>query len=309
MHVHELVMQAVERHQPQARLKGLALDACANAVLERAVVRTDGVLLGRIVDNLISNALRYTARGRVLVTLRWRRPDTLWLDVWDTGIGIAPENASRIFDPYFQVENRERDRGKGLGLGLAIVRKTADLLGCGIDLCSIPGRGTRFRVTLPCADLVPWRPPQITDTTSSVHDLGGRRLLVVDDDPMVREAMRLLLVSWGGEVKLAQDSDECRAMLWRDDWIPDCAICDFRLPGRDNGLDLLNALVDRYPGMVPILQTGELNPELREMAEDAGYIMLTKPVAPQLLAMTLSAVLQDAAPGKLNGRIDAYPDR
>src|SRR5690606_40201575 len=112
--VHELVLQAVERYQPQARLKGLELSVRANAALERAVLRTDGVLLGRILDNLISNAIRYTARGRVLVSLRRRRPDVLWLEVWDTGIGIAPEHRAGIFEPYFQVENRERDRSKGL---------------------------------------------------------------------------------------------------------------------------------------------------------------------------------------------------
>lgn len=291
--VHELVLQAVERYRPQARLKGLELTACAHVSLERAVLRTDGVLLGRILDNLISNAIRYTARGRILVALRWRRPDTLWLEIWDTGIGIAPENAARIFEPYFQVENRERDRSKGLGLGLAIVRKTADLLGARLDLCSVPGRGTRFRLAMGGADLVPWRRLPAAATEPVVPGLDGRRVLVVDDDPMVREAMRLLLTSWGSEVTLARDGDECRRLLWRDDWVPDCVLCDYRLPGSDNGMGLLNALVDRYPGMVPILQTGELDPELRAMAEDAGYLVLTKPVAPDLLASTLTAVLQD----------------
>lgn len=291
--VHELVLQAVERHQPQARLKGLDLAAAAHVSFEYAALRTDGVLIGRILDNLISNAIRYTVRGRVLVAMRWRRPDTLWLEVWDTGIGIAPENAACIFEPYFQVENRERDRSKGLGLGLAIVRRTADLLGYRLDLCSVPGRGTRFRLTMDGVDLVPWRRLTVGAPESAALDLSGRRLLVIDDDPMVLEAMRLLLTSWGGAVKLARDGDECRTLLWRDDWVPDCVLCDYRLPGSDNGMDLLNMLVDRYPDTVPILQTGELDPGLRAMAEDAGYIVLTKPVAPDLLASTLSAVLRD----------------
>ncbi|MBI1890068.1 MAG: hybrid sensor histidine kinase/response regulator [Burkholderiales bacterium] len=289
--VRDLLQQTVERQRPQAEHKGLKLDARAMRVADDMMVRTDIVLLGRIADNLISNAIRYTQHGRILVSLRLRRPDVLWLEIWDTGVGISADSLPKIFDPYFQVANAERDRSKGLGLGLAIVRKTADLLGYQIEVCSRPGKGTRFRLVLPGAWTARHHPQWQDADQLHAHDLTGRRLLLIDDDTMVLEAMRILLSSWNADLRLARDGNECRSLLAEEDWVPDCVLCDYRLPGTENGIDLLNMLVDRYPDVVAILQTGELDPKLRDMAEDAGYIVLTKPIAVGLLASTLAAVL------------------
>lgn len=287
----DLLSQAFAQQQPQASLKGLGLHLRLGKGLQQAHLRTDGLLLGRIINNLISNAIRYTPRGRILVTLRRRGPDMLWLEVRDTGIGIAADNLQKIFDPYFQVENRERDRSKGLGLGLAIVRKTVDLLGYRIEVHSRPERGTCFRIVLKGMWLA--RRAAMPRETASVHDLAGRRLLLIDDDPMVREATCIMLSSWHAEVRTAKDGDECLALLQEDAWAPECVLCDYRLPGSKNGIDLLNLLVDRYPGVAAVLQTGESNPELRDIAEDAGYIVLTKPIAADLLISTLSALLPE----------------
>ena len=138
------VMVSIDtRHRPVAEAKGLAFRVRP----ARGMVRADPVLLGRVLDNLISNAVRYTDAGRILVACR-RRDRQLAIEVWDTGIGIAPEHQDTIFEEFYQVANPERDRTKGAGLGLAVVAKTVRLMGAELTMASRPGHGTRFRLVL-----------------------------------------------------------------------------------------------------------------------------------------------------------------
>ncbi|MGE5505604.1 MAG: ATP-binding protein [Actinomycetota bacterium] len=134
-----------DRHRPSAEAKGLTFNIRSTCTCR---VRTDPVLLGRMLDNLVSNAVRYTERGGVLVACRHRHGRPM-VQVWDTGIGIAPENHRLVFEEFFQIGNSERDRTKGAGLGLAVVRKTVDLLGLKLALTSRPGHGTVFTVAFP----------------------------------------------------------------------------------------------------------------------------------------------------------------
>jgi signal transduction histidine kinase len=143
----EIVHAAAARHQPLAQLHKLDL----RVSVRPGSVRADPVLLARILDNLLSNAIRYTRSGGILVACR-RRGGRGVIEVWDTGIGIAPEHQQAIFEEFFQVANPERDRAKGAGLGLAVVRKTAKLIGAGLTVSSRQGRGTRFRLELPLAE-------------------------------------------------------------------------------------------------------------------------------------------------------------
>lgn len=298
--VAEALRQTIARHRLEAEHKGLRLTLFISRRAEQAVVDTDRVLLMRIVDNLIANAIRYTARGGVLVALRCRGANCLWLEVRDSGIGIATQDLPRIFDPYFQIGNAERDRSKGLGLGLAIVRQTSALLGTGITVESRVGHGSRFRLTLSGMRLAPAEHSVVpAPHQPSTPLLAGWRILLVDDDQMVLQAMQILLGSWCADLRSAGGVEQCLQVLQDPGWQPDCILCDYRLPGAGNGISLLNQLVDRYPEVVALLQTGELDPQVRDMAEDAGYMVLTKPVDADLLASTLCALrsAQTRTPG------------
>ena len=302
----ELDLQAtlqdmVAHAQPEARALGLRLRYRASHGLPAQVVRTDPVLLRRVLGNLLSNALRYTPRGGVLLTLRRARgADGLWIDLCDTGIGIAPANLARIFEPYVQLANRERDRSRGLGLGLAIVRKACALLDIGIHVHSLPGRGSRFRLHLPERLLVPADGtsgavsalPSAGAAVAAAPWLAGRRILLVDDDPMVRAAMQALLGSWRLDLRCAARADASVLEACAGGWVPECVLCDFRLPGDMDGIALLDWLQPHFPDAIGVLLTGELLQIVQQKAEEAGYVLLSKPVDPALLALTLGALLE-----------------
>jgi len=260
---------------------------------------TDKLLLERILGNLLSNAVRYTERGGVLLSLRPAHGgDGYWLEVWDTGLGIAAADQTRVFDPYVQIANRERDRTKGLGLGLAIVRHACELLGVKLTLQSHLGRGSCFRLHLPaalcncapeldCAKAALFTPAVIQPS----EWLLGRRLLLVDDDPMIQRAMQALLSSWGMDLRCTSTGDTTAMQVCGTDWQPDCVLCDFRLPGPLDGIEMLDYLQEQHPKAVGILQTGELVQTVQARAEEAGYLVLFKPVDAAVLAATLSSVL------------------
>lgn len=303
----DLLCQAIAHARPQARAKGLSLRCHLAHGLRAVRLRSDQVLLGRIVGNLLSNALRYTVHGGVLVALRKAHgsldqaaPD-LWIEVWDSGIGIAPADQLRIFDPYVQMGNRERDRSQGLGLGLAIVRHACELLGLAVSVASVPGRGTRFRLTLPGqlradpSQLDPQTMPVPVGHASSVQAgvwLIGRRVLLVDDDPLVQVAMKALLAGWQLDVRCAVRADATVLAACAPDWVPECVLCDFRMPGEMNGIELLDLLQEKFPRAIGVLLTGEMGPTVQQAAEDAGYMLLSKPVDAAVLANTLGALLE-----------------
>jgi signal transduction histidine kinase/CheY-like chemotaxis protein len=294
-----LLRTVLEPVRPQAERKGLRVRLFVAPALAHAVVLADRVLLGRVLGNLISNAVRYTARGGLLLSLRRAQGEPgLWLEVWDSGAGIAPQDQERIFDPYVQIGNRERDRTKGLGLGLAIVRHASALLGLRLSLRSRLQRGSCFRLHIPAALVV----DQVASTEGADAKLAqrlsksvlvGRRLLHIDDDPMVLQAMQALLGSWQLDLRSAQVGDAAAVLqVCGPDWVPECIISDFRLPGPLNGIQLLDVLLERFPLAVGLLQTGELAEDVQLAAEESGYLIAFKPVAPDVLAYTLCAVLE-----------------
>lgn len=125
--------------------------------------------------------------------------------------------------------------------------------------------------------------------------LKGRRLLLVDDDPMIQQAMGSLLGSWGIEVRFAAVGDATVLAQCTPDWQPDCVLCDFRLPGPLDGVAMLDLLQEQVPGMVGILQTGELAQTVQARAEESGYMVLYKPVEAGILAATLASTLDRRA--------------
>ncbi|MDG2538073.1 hybrid sensor histidine kinase/response regulator [Dyella jiangningensis] len=259
-------------------------------------VRSDRTMLARILNNLVSNALRYTHEGGVLVVARRRSDGTVRLDVWDTGTGIAPEHQARVFDEFYRVEchgNHEHDTGprRGLGLGLATVQRLAELLDTQVQLKSAPGRGSVFSFHLP--QVPAQQVPHAADDETPL-DVSGMRVLVIDDEPAILSGIRYLLRSWGCEVAVAEDRTQ--AMLAAEEWPmpPDIVISDLRLRDGESGLDVLAALDQHYQrdGNAPfsrLLITGETRSDrLREIMA-ARIPVLYKPVSPEQLREAMVA--------------------
>ena len=259
-------------------------------------VRSDRTMLARILNNLVSNALRYTQRGGVLVVARRRSDGTVRLDVWDTGAGIAPEHQSRVFDEFYRVEchsNHDHDAGprRGLGLGLATVQRLAELLDTQVQLKSTPGRGSVFSFHLP---EVPPQQAAHAPSNEAPQDVSGMRVLVIDDEPAILSGIRYLLRSWGCEVAVAEDRTQ--ALLAAEEWPtpPDIIISDLRLRDGESGLDVLAALEQHYQrdggATFPrLLITGETRSDrLREIMA-ARIPVLYKPVSPEQLREAMVA--------------------
>ena len=256
----------------------------------RAIVRSDPTMLERILRNLISNALRYTRNGRVLVGARCRG-DKLRIEVYDTGLGIPEDQLENIFLEFHQLGNSERDRHQGLGLGLAIVKRLAALLGHKIVVRSCLGRGSCFAITMPLFQDSSCHSPSLT-TTTSTKALRGHRVLVLDDDRAVLAAMEGLLERWGCAVIKASSLEEAQQQLKAHIPPPELLIVDYRLQGQFSGLEAVAILQEVLRRYVPALViTGDTAPDRLREAEASGYPLLHKPVQPAKLRSALHHLL------------------
>ncbi|WP_419690004.1 ATP-binding protein [Burkholderia theae] len=276
-----------------------AVDAAAKGVKlkcvrSRAIVDSDPVLLERIVRNLVSNAVRYTESGRILVGCR-RRVDGISIEVHDTGCGIPSDQLEVIFQEYYQVGNPERDREKGLGLGLAIVRRLTDLLNCRLTVKSSPGRGSCFCVDVEQSSLLPTQLDAEADET--IDTLPASELIViVDDELAIREAMSKLLGMWGYETIAVASGDEAIARLSTCDKLPDLLICDFRLNGAETGKQVIERLRIEYNSEIPaMLVSGDTSAERLTEANKVGGIMLHKPIPNYKLRAAIGNALATGA--------------
>jgi CheY-like chemotaxis protein/anti-sigma regulatory factor (Ser/Thr protein kinase) len=283
---------------PEAGAKGLQLTVRPSD----AYVRSDPVLLQRIVLNFVSNAIRYTDRGRVLVGCRQRGTDLL-IAVWDTGCGIARHSREEIFREFVQLHSPNRDRGKGLGLGLAIVARLAPLLGSVVELQSTPGKGSMFALRVPLAE------PSGTGKAAAGDDRRGERLhgtpvrgvfaLIVDDDENARAGMQSLLKRWGCLVLAANSSAEALALLSRHERAPELILCDYHLPAGESGIEAIRRIQAACGAAIPaILVTGDTSAEVARAAEDHRHPLIYKPVAPAKLRALLNQVLAPASPAR-----------
>lgn len=274
---------------PEAEERGvrLAWVDCAD------IVNSDPVLIERIVRNLVSNAVRYTPRGRILVGCR-RRKGAIVVQVWDTGVGIAPEEQSRIFQEYYQIGNPERDRAKGLGLGLAIVRRLADLLGCELTLRSQPGKGSCFAICVPLASVQSLPQPA---TAPPLYAFQNKLIVVVDDEAAIREGMSTLLANWGHRVIAAGSGDEAIARLSDCLLRPDLLICDYRLRGDENGAEVIERLRAKYNDALPaMLITGDTAQGRLAEAKARGVVVLHKPVSNAKLRAAIANLMAAGEP-------------
>lgn len=251
------------------------------------VVHSDPALVEPILRNLVSNAIRYTESGGVLVACR-RRGGMAVLEVWDTGIGIAPEHQQEVFREFQQLNNPQRDRGMGLGLGLAIADGLARSLGQQVGLASRPGRGSVFRLSLPLG-LAPVQSAAVA--APSAPQPCNVRVLVIDDDAAVRSALRQLVQTWGYHCDAAQSIEAALAIARQHP--PDVVISDYRLRGQRTGAQAiaeLRALLGR--ALPAALLTGDTAPQRLQEAQASGIRLLHKPVAPTELQRQLRDLLE-----------------
>ena len=276
---------------PEAAEKGLRL----RAMRTRAWVRSDPVLVERILRNLISNAIRYTARGGVLAGVR-RRGTALALEVWDSGVGIPESERERIFEEFYQLGNHGRSSRKGLGLGLAIIQRLCTLLGYRVRVDSRPGRGSVFRFEVPAAEPAPETSQARPRPARANGALGGRLVVVIDDEPAIVEGMRSLLATWGAEVIGSSDGDDVMPELERLGRLPDLLIVDYRLAGERLGTDVIADLrIALDPEIPAIVVTGSSTPDLADRVRARGDDLLAKPVLPADLRAMIDARLRSTA--------------
>ena len=262
----------------------------------RVWVRSDPYLLQRILLNLVANAVRYTQRGSVLIACRAPSGSgRVRIEVWDSGIGIAPEYHEQVFKEFFQVGNSERDRSKGLGLGLNIVERTAQLLSHPFYLRSSLGQGTRFTLELPMAE--PETAITSPEAVESVAAIGlqGVSLLVIEDDALASEGMVGLLASWGCLVTSARNTRSAREQMAMNGE-PDVIVSDYRLPDGEDGIAAVAALRQvAGHAIAACMVSGDTDQALVRQAKVAGLTLLHKPVRPaKLRSLVRSLVRQDA---------------
>lgn len=251
-------------------------------------VQSDPALVELILRNLVSNAIRYTDCGGVLVACR-KRGKHAALEVWDTGIGIAPAQQQEVFREFHQLGNPERDRHKGLGLGLAIAQGLAHTLGHELSLASTPQRGSVFRLALPLA-MTPL-PAEQAELVQNKTQLLNARVLVIDDDDAVRAGMKHLLHDWGCVCDTAESIEEALALVRAH--APDVIVSDYRLREHRTGVAAISALRELLGVDLPaLLITGDTAPERLREAQASGIPLLHKPVASSQLYRGLVQVLE-----------------
>ena len=273
-----LFSQIAAEHLDIACEKGLALRFRPT----HAVVLSDALMLHRLLGNLVTNAIRYTDRGGVLIAAR-RRGDAIRIEVRDSGIGIAREHVAEIFREFYQVGNPARDRSLGLGLGLAIVARIARLLHTEVQVRSAPGRGSVFFLDLHAVARDP--ATEASDVERPMDEPhAGLPVLVVDDDPLVLAASRALLERLGCRVITAPDAPGAEAALRAIGERAVLVLCDLWLSDRNSGIALLQKLTSTATTSVHgILISGDTRPETIQLARDAGFELLHKPVSPARL--------------------------
>ncbi len=257
-----------------ARDRGVRLDVVGTA----AWVHSDPQLLRRVLQNFLSNALRYAERGRVLLGVR-RRDEQLRVEVWDTGPGIEAEERQSIFQEFHR---GSAAGGQGLGLGLSIAQRMAALLGHPLGLRSWPGRGSVFDLSMPRAAPLPMAPSE----PARLQRMPGGRALVLDNEPAALAALGRLLADWGWQVHAARNAEQALAAPWR----PDLHILDFHLDGGSTGLDVLRQLRARHADVPAVMLTADRDGELRQRLLDAGVGVLYKPLKPLALRQVLQRV-------------------
>jgi len=276
--IHDLLANMRDQFAYHAQAQGLALRVVPCSL----AIRTDPRLLEQMVRNLISNALKYTQHGKVLLGCR-RHGEHVRIEVWDTGVGIPPGELQAIFEEYHQVDNPARERGHGLGLGLSIVQRLGNLLGHRVLVESNPGRGSVFGIEVPLSPQSFTQPPATMEAVKPLEPLIASEarpiVLAVEDDQEVRELLALVLRQAGYEVTTAADGLAALDLIAHQNLRPRIILADYNLPGEMDGLHLTARIRDRLGHEIPaIILTGDISAGTLRDVELQNCARLNKPV-------------------------------
>lgn len=282
----ELLGPLVSEFDEVARAAGLRLRSRIPAL----AVRTDHRLLSRILRNFLSNACRYTERGSVMLAAR-RRGDNVRMEVWDTGRGIPADQLQAIFLEFNQLDAGRAAERRGVGLGLAIVDRIAGILGCRVQVRSVPGRGSVFAIEVPLVRDLPQAGPVENGPRPVTGDpLPGRRLLVIDNEEAILLSMAALLGQWGCEVLVASNYEEALKAL--DGKAPEVILADYHLDHGRTGCEAVRGLREHFRRELPaVMITADRSDDCRRALQRLGMPLLNKPVKPGKLRAALSLLL------------------
>jgi two-component system, sensor histidine kinase and response regulator len=282
----QLIDRLAAEYRPRAAAAGLRLRLAPCSLRARG----DREMVERILRNLLENALRYTPQGDILLGVR-RRGENVRLDVIDTGIGVAPEKLTEIFEEFRQLNNPARDASQGLGLGLAIVARLARLLGTTVEVVSSLGRGSRFSLALPL-DRVS---PAVMPAKPAFDDFGGR-VLVIEDNSGLRQAYEMMLNDWGYTTFAAATGEEAIRRAAQEKWLLDAIIADHRLGPGLTGAGAAAEIARRAGRDIPtMIVTGDTAKERITEIHASGFAMLHKPVEAADLRRRLAQILRAPA--------------
>jgi signal transduction histidine kinase/CheY-like chemotaxis protein len=270
-----------------------------------AYTHADPILLRQSLINLVQNAFRYTRQGGVLLGIR-RRPQRWQVEVWDTGIGIATEDKDQVFKPYFRSAHAWKIDSAGHGVGLAVVARSADLMRATYGYQSRINKGSCFWLSLKSSEQVLMPLNSISNLPTYPTPIQKRKLkgrcLVLDDDPTVLAAWEAMLFGWGIEGRFAADAEQAFSQI-NSGFIPAAIFCDQRLRSGEDGFEILKGLLIRCPQASGAMISGELNsPQLRT-AEQAGYVVFSKPPDIALLYAVLETWLDPKAPNEKETKV------
>ena len=271
------------------------------------ILQSDAALLETIVRNLVSNALKFTKHGGVLLAARMRGGQRV-LDIYDTGPGLSSEQCDKIFEEFAREGQQASGANDGLGLGLSIARRYAGLLGMQIQVCSRPGHGSRFSVVLPSGGDSGHRIP-VNSGPKSASAMRGANILILDDEPLIVAALRRE-ISDNGNVAFGYQSCVDAERAIDEGVIFDAAVVDFDLRGPETGLAFIERLSNRLGKPVPaLLLSGGTNSTTLAILAKSGRPWLTKPADPDLIIATLGAILNSSQAGRHVGEESQEPVR
>jgi two-component system CheB/CheR fusion protein len=287
--VGELLARLGDEFTYHAQARQLDLRVVPSSVM----IQSDPGLLEQMIRNLLSNAQKYTSRGKVLVGCR-RRRHTILIEILDTGIGIPDDELQTIFDEYQQVDNPARESGRGLGLGLSIVRRLGALLGHPVRVRSELGRGSVFSIEVkrsPLDGSVPRRRDAADDhPVPPVRRTG--RILIVEDDPEVRDLLAITLTEEGHQVVASADGGGALDRIGHEIFQPDLVLADYNLPNEMNGLELAARLRDMFHRPIPtVILTGNISHAILRNIAAGGCIHIDKPVKLKALVEIIQRLL------------------
>ncbi|MGX4728670.1 hybrid sensor histidine kinase/response regulator NahK/ErcS', partial [Pseudomonas corrugata] len=283
----ELLGNLAAEYAQVARSEGLVLRFVPCSVL----VRSDMQLLARILRNLLSNAIRYTPSGRLVLGCR-RQGQRVSIQVWDSGIGIAEDRLEEIFQEFKRGDVQRPDQDRGLGLGLAIVEKIAGILGHRIQVRSWPGKGSMFAIDVPLSATAPKPVPCVDMSEPMLERLRGARIWVLDNDAAICAGMRTLLEGWGCHVVTALSEQDLARQVDNEHTEVDLLIADYHLDNDQNGVDAVARINAGRESAIPaMLITANYSNELKQQIRERGHTLMHKPVRPMKLKIAMSHLL------------------